>query len=702
MNSAITNSVDSFVKASSLTGNTFLDSLILASLVPIIIAYINGVFAFIKLVTGHIFTLVSTYVIDKIKTRLVGKILCVISISESNRMFTCIRDIIFNEKVISDVNSSIFKKITSMTDDEELKKKYKKMTYYDKFNMSLDYSGDKTFILNKNFSITNIETKIFKYKNYYIKFSLQNDTTKIDKSSIDDEKTESDGNKIMIELVTINNNTIKQDIDYAYEVENFLLEKFNIKSSLTYLYSITVLDRTIIGHIASFLRNGFVNHANGKLKYGNNMLCVLNENNVSKTIANNLIVDLKYKNLGGNEHDLKDNMILMNNDYESSENSYGFFSLYRKYISNKMVSFASYGYYIDNNKIHMVYSSDGARFVINIISLGKLLNENDVKESLNFIISTGMAASKPVIGPNDEKTQVTVYKYSNQWRGYLLDRRTFDTIFIKENTMLEIKKEIENFIRIEKLYKDCDIPYRKGILLYGPPGTGKTSLVKAIAYEYQMNVYMININDSSINDDTIIDMLNSIGGTGNRILLFEDIDSAFTSKEKVKFEEKIENNEGRSDNSDDDKKEKSKNDTSTTRKYLTYAGLLNALDGVLSNQHGVITIMTTNYIDKLGDALIRPGRIDHRYILDACDYNQIYTMTKHIINKSVDLAKENKLENLYKNIDSINPEDIDKRVKEFASKLADRNIKPCKIQQYILKYIENIDGIFDNWEKLLE
>lgn len=43
-----------------------------------------------------------------------------------------------------------------------------------------------------------------------------------------------------------------------------------------------------------------------------------------------------------------------------------------------------------------------------------------------------------------------------------------------------------------------------------------------------------------------------------------------------------------------------------TKKFLTCSGLLNALDGV-------ITIMTTNHIDKLGDAFPRPGRIDRKF-----------------------------------------------------------------------------------------
>jgi len=44
---------------------------------------------------------------------------------------------------------------------------------------------------------------------------------------------------------------------------------------------------------------------------------------------------------------------------------------------------------------------------------------------------------------------------------------------------------------------------------------------------------------------------------------------------------------------------------------LTFSGLLNALDGVC-NRDGQIFILTTNYIDRLDSALIRPGRVDRR------------------------------------------------------------------------------------------
>ena len=44
---------------------------------------------------------------------------------------------------------------------------------------------------------------------------------------------------------------------------------------------------------------------------------------------------------------------------------------------------------------------------------------------------------------------------------------------------------------------------------------------------------------------------------------------------------------------------------------LTLSGLLNAIDGVTSSE-GRIVFMTTNYVDKLDPALIRPGRVDYR------------------------------------------------------------------------------------------
>jgi mitochondrial chaperone BCS1 len=53
---------------------------------------------------------------------------------------------------------------------------------------------------------------------------------------------------------------------------------------------------------------------------------------------------------------------------------------------------------------------------------------------------------------------------------------------------------------------------------------------------------------------------------------------------------------------------------------VTFSGLLNILDGAVSSEERLI-FMTTNYVDRLDSALIRPGRIDFaQLIADATPY----------------------------------------------------------------------------------
>lgn len=48
---------------------------------------------------------------------------------------------------------------------------------------------------------------------------------------------------------------------------------------------------------------------------------------------------------------------------------------------------------------------------------------------------------------------------------------------------------------------------------------------------------------------------------------------------------------------------------------MTFSGFLNALDGVASGEERVI-FMTTNHVEKLDPALIRPGRVDLSELID--------------------------------------------------------------------------------------
>ena len=48
---------------------------------------------------------------------------------------------------------------------------------------------------------------------------------------------------------------------------------------------------------------------------------------------------------------------------------------------------------------------------------------------------------------------------------------------------------------------------------------------------------------------------------------------------------------------------------------MTFSGFLNALDGVASGEERII-FLTTNHLDRLDPALIRPGRVDLAALID--------------------------------------------------------------------------------------
>lgn len=58
---------------------------------------------------------------------------------------------------------------------------------------------------------------------------------------------------------------------------------------------------------------------------------------------------------------------------------------------------------------------------------------------------------------------------------------------------------------------------------------------------------------------------------------------------------------------------------------MTFSGFLNALDGVASGEERII-FMTTNHLDRLDSALIRPGRVDLAELID----DAMPTQAKHL------------------------------------------------------------------------
>lgn len=76
------------------------------------------------------------------------------------------------------------------------------------------------------------------------------------------------------------------------------------------------------------------------------------------------------------------------------------------------------------------------------------------------------------------------------------------------------------------------IPYRRGYLLHGPPGCGKSSYITALAGELERGICVLNLSERGLTDDRLNHLL--AVAPQQTIILLEDIDAAFTSREDSK------------------------------------------------------------------------------------------------------------------------------------------------------------------------
>lgn len=147
------------------------------------------------------------------------------------------------------------------------------------------------------------------------------------------------------------------------------------------------------------------------------------------------------------------------------------------------------------------------------------------------------------------------------------------------------------FLASGEWYSRRGIPWRRGWLLSGEPGGGKTSMVRAVATELRLDLYLLDLGDPALGDVGLQAIVAQI--PPRSILLIEDVDRLLDApRRKAK----------KKDDDEGDGEEES-------AMKVTLAGLLNALDGVLSST-GRILAMTTNHRDRIDPALVRPGRVD--------------------------------------------------------------------------------------------
>lgn len=293
----------------------------------------------------------------------------------------------------------------------------------------------------------------------------------------------------------------------------------------------------------------------------------------------------------------------------------------------------------------------------------KLTAENNdiIKKFIENAINIKKKEIENISTISTEKIKKKVYSKYGWMNTSSIPKRNLNTIFLKDGQINEIRENIMDFIN-EKTYSDYikhGIPYKYNILLHGVPGVGKTSLIHAIASMCNANLCILNIN-GELKENDMIEAIRSVNDDdGLALIVIEDIDCIFSDRKTL----------------------------DSHKNHITLNGLLNCLDG-FNNQEGVILIMTTNFPDKLDEALLRSGRIDLNIELTYLDKYQARNIFLSFFND------EKQFEILWEMIKKYNIEpstllhllftkrkvkDISEYFEEFANILYKKSQKICNL-----------------------
>ena len=295
--------------------------------------------------------------------------------------------------------------------------------------------------------------------------------------------------------------------------------------------------------------------------------------------------------------------------------------------------------------------------------------------------------------------------------------RPFSTVILNEKTKSDLIADVKDYLSpsTQRWYSNRGIPYRRGYLLHGPPGTGKSSLSLALAGFFKMRIYIVSLSSVTANEESLAALFAEL--PRRCVVLLEDIDTAgLTHTRDDNQSQPAPSADTESTGSSDAGSGNTKNNNNQNQVTgrLSLSGLLNILDGVAS-QEGRVLIMTTNHLEKLDKALIRPGRVDMVVHFGRADREMTAAIFRAIFShlegddgpdpvgkRGLDGAARAAYTEEMARQRAASDARTEVLAEEFAAKVPAHEFSPAELQGYLMRHKRDARAAVDGVEEFIE
>jgi chaperone BCS1 len=208
--------------------------------------------------------------------------------------------------------------------------------------------------------------------------------------------------------------------------------------------------------------------------------------------------------------------------------------------------------------------------------------------------------------------------------------KTFDNLFFEGKQ--HFIQQLDDFMNNESRYNRLGIPYALGIMLHGIPGAGKTSIIKAISNHCKRSVFVIPTKKIKTIDDLntvfrseYISEIDEHIYTKDRLYVFEEFDcghweNVVKSRDLKKKDTKVVAVPGSM--------------VVEQKEEITLGELLEFLDGMMELRNRMM-VFTTNKIEHIDPAILRPGRVDVILELNRLNKQDVQSFYKLWFNENI-------------------------------------------------------------------